>query len=250
MCLAPQRRALFRHRMAIESRERMFRVGRTLSRQQMLPVAIMEGGEVNTAYPPPSTAGLAGLCLPGVSCRGQSSSPPQGQDAVFAPPTATAGSTSHCAQEEAVLPGCASNETQASAAPPPILGIKSRQASHAKGSSESSVQTVGIPIPSRRDAEVNYVTDTVTTPSRQNSLKHEWSMRFPPLIVAVATKFAFALDCSDCVVLPWRLAHGGPIGRAASTAAVAPRCFPDHAHKNAQEGAYSGVGYAWFSGDQ
>lgn len=69
-------------------------------------------------------------------------------------------------------------------------------------------------------------------------------MRFPPLIVAVATKFAFALDCSDCVVLPWRLAHGGPIGRAASTAAVAPRCFPDHAHKNAQEGE----GKAWHFG--
>lgn len=68
-----------------------------------------------------------------------------------------------------MLPGCATNEIQAQAsAAPPILGIKSRQASHAKGSSESSVQTVGIPIPSRRDAEVNYVTDTVTTPTRQN----------------------------------------------------------------------------------
>lgn len=120
----------------------------------------MMDGEVNTAYPGPPSPGLTGLCLPGVSCRGQSTSPPQG-DAVFAPPTATAGSTSHSVREEATLPG-ATPETATTAptavaapAPPPLLGIKSRQ-----------VQTVGIPIP-RRESEVNYVTETVTTPSRQ-----------------------------------------------------------------------------------
>ncbi|CAK9087723.1 Calcium-dependent protein kinase 25 [Durusdinium trenchii] len=120
---------------------------------------------LNTAYPGPST-GLAGLCLPGVSCRGQSSSPPQGREAVFAPPTATAGSTSHSAREEALLPGATSLPEAPQAPPPPILGIKSRQASQAKG--PEAPQTVGIPIPSRREPEVSYVTETVTTPSRQN----------------------------------------------------------------------------------
>lgn len=120
---------------------------------------------LNTAYPGPST-GLAGLCLPGVSCRGQSSSPPQGREAVFAPPTATAGSTSHSAREEALLPGATSLPEAPQAPPPPILGIKSRQASQAKG--PEAPQTVGIPIPSRREPEVSYLTETVTTPSRQN----------------------------------------------------------------------------------
>ncbi|CAJ1374364.1 unnamed protein product [Effrenium voratum] len=109
-----------------------------------------------TAYPT-TTPGLAGLCLPGVSCRGQSTSPPQGREAVFAPPTA--GSSSHAAREdcEASLPGA-----QVEVQQPPMLGIKSRQATTQKG----EVQIIGIPIPSRTVEQVNYVTETVTTPHR------------------------------------------------------------------------------------
>mmetsp|Transcript_64131 Transcript_64131/g.102132 ORF Transcript_64131/g.102132 Transcript_64131/m.102132 type:complete len:258 (+) Transcript_64131:68-841(+) len=61
-------------------------------------------------------------------------------------------------------------------------------------------------------------------------------MRFP-WIVAVATNFALAQNCSDCVVLPWRLAHSVGHGRTTSRAgpAIEPRCFPDQASKNVQE---------------
>ena len=87
------------------------------------------GMEAEAPYP----SSPRGLCLPGVSCRSQ------GQDAVFAAPTAGAPP----------LPG--STE-------PPMLGIPSRQG------------TIGIPIPSRREPDtrqVTYVTETVTTPHRR-----------------------------------------------------------------------------------
>ncbi|CAL1145526.1 unnamed protein product [Cladocopium goreaui] len=67
-------------------------------------------------------------------------------------------------------------------------------------------------------------------------------MRFPALIVAVATKVALAENCSDCVVLPWRLAHTG--STASTGPAIPPRCFPDHDSKNAQESE----GKAWHFG--
>ncbi|CAE7533741.1 CPK2 [Symbiodinium natans] len=124
---------------------------------------------LSTAYPAPSP-GLGGLCLPGVSCRGQSTSPPQGREVVFAPPTAMA-TPETCPQAavpgpsqvtredcEAQLPGATSHlEVQA----PPTLAIRSRQAN-------APPVTIGIPIPSRRDVEqVNYVTETVTTPEKK-----------------------------------------------------------------------------------
>ncbi|CAE7883471.1 gloB [Symbiodinium microadriaticum] len=128
---------------------------------------------LSTAYPATSP-GLGGLCLPGVACRGQSTSPPQGRDpAVFAPPTAMATGSSGAAGPgpahpgpsqvtredcEAPLPGATSHaEVQA----PPTLAIRSRQAN-------AMPATIGIPIPSRREEEqVNYVTETVTTPERK-----------------------------------------------------------------------------------
>lgn len=114
---------------------------------------------------PPRTAWRSGrMARPGVSCRST-----QGQEAVFAAPTAG----SQAAREEAPWEGLGAPSLGEAPLPgatneAPLLGIPSRQG------------TIGIPIPSRREPEarqVTYVTETVTTPHRR--LGRRISSRLP-----------------------------------------------------------------------